>query len=85
MPIVEARTSLLKFLTSFNNEIEIVTDAPHFDWELFCDLVYEGGRWPRILRNYPTDATTLEAINHGAPFPHHALMDARIIAKMFTS
>jgi hypothetical protein len=85
LSIVQARVSLLGFLTSFKNEVEIVTDAPQYDWELFCDLVYEDGRWPRIVRNFPTDATTLEAIRLGAPLPHHALMDARIIAKMFTS
>lgn len=85
LPTAEARMAVLSFLTTFNKEVEIVTDAPHFDWELFCDLVYEGGRWPRIVRNYPTDATTLEVIKHGPSLPHHALMDARIIAKMFTS
>ena len=85
LPTAEARMSLLRFLTSFKKEVEIVTDAPQYDWELFCDLVYEDGRWPRNVRNFPTDATTLEAISLGAPLPHHALMDARIIAKMFTS
>lgn len=85
LPTIEARLSLLRFLTSFKNEVEIVTDAPQYDWELFCDLAYEDGRWPRIVRNFPTDATTLEAIRLGAPLPHHALMDARIIAMMFTS
>lgn len=85
LPIGEARTSLLGFLTSFKKEVEIVTDVPQYDWELFCDLVYEGGRWPGIIRNLPTDATTLEAVSLGAPLPHHAPMDARIIAKMFMS
>ncbi|QXG47472.1 3'-5' exoribonuclease [Pseudomonas viridiflava] len=83
LPIIEARISLLAFLASFDNEIEIVTDAPGYDWELFCDLVYEGGRWPRIVRNFPTDATKLSPVNEGTELPHHALMDARIIANMF--
>ncbi|MFJ2464842.1 hypothetical protein [Pseudomonas sp. NPDC087615] len=83
--IVEARKSLLGFLTSFKNEVEIVTDAPQFDWELFCDLVYEAGRWPRNVRNFPTDATTLAPIHEGKELPHHALLDARIIAGMFAS
>lgn len=85
LPIVEARKSLLRFLTSFKKEIEIVTDAPQFDWELFCDLVYDGGRWPRIVRNFPTDATTLTPTSEGEELPHHALLDARIIAGMFAS
>lgn len=83
LPIVEARMSLLRFLTSFKKEVEIVTDAPQYDWELFCDLVYDGGRWPRIVRNFPTDATTLTPTREGEELPHHALLDARIIAGMF--
>lgn len=85
LPIVEASLALLRFLTSFNNEAEIVTDAPQYDWELFCEMAYEDGRWPRIVRNYPTDATTLEPTREGAELLHHALLDARIIAGMFAS
>ena len=85
LPIVEARMSLLRFLTSFKKEVEIVTDAPQYDWELFCDLVYDGGRWPRNVRNFPTDATTLAPTSEGEELPHHALLDARIIAGMFAS
>ncbi|WP_454564955.1 hypothetical protein [Pseudomonas sp. AIG] len=85
LPIVDARMSLLRFLTSFKKEVEIVTDAPQYDWELFCDLVYDGGRWPRIVRNFPTDATTLSPTSEGEELPHHALLDARIIAGMFAS
>jgi hypothetical protein len=83
LSIVEARMSLLRFLTSFKKEVEIVTDAPQYDWELFCDLVYDGGRWPGIVRNFPTDATTLAPTTEGEELPHHALLDARIIAGMF--
>ena len=72
------------FLTSFDSEIEIVTDAPQYDWELFCELVYKDGRWPRIVRNFPTDATTLVPTSEGEELPHYALLDARIIASMFT-
>lgn len=84
LPTAGARLSLLRFLTSFKNEVEIVTDAPQYDWELFCDLVYEDGRWPRIVRNIPTDATTLAPTSDGEELPHHALLDARIIAGMFS-
>ena len=85
LPTLEARKALLGFLTSFNNEVEIVTDAPQFDWKLFCDLVYEAGRWPRNVRNFPTDATKIAPTHEGAELPHHALLDARIIASMFAS
>ena len=83
-PTIRARTALLDFLASFDEVLEIVTDAPQYDWELFCELAYDDGKWPRNIRNYPTDATTLDATSEGVPLPHHALLDARIIASMFT-
>ncbi|WP_338724169.1 hypothetical protein V9L16_00230 [Pseudomonas tolaasii] len=83
LPVKEARKALLEFLATFDEVLEIITDAPQYDWELFCELAYDDGKWPRNVRNIPTDATTLEAVNDGAPLPHHALLDARIIAGMF--
>lgn len=83
-PIIGARAALLDFLAWFDEVLEIVTDAPQFDWELFCELAYDDGKWPGNVRNYPTDATTLDASSDGNPLPHHALLDARIIASMFT-
>lgn len=85
MPIIEARAALLRFLAAYDEELEIVTDAPAYDWELFCELAYDDRRWPQNVRNFPTDATTLTATNDGKELPHHALLDARIIASMFTS
>lgn len=85
VPIIEARSALLRFLATYDEELEIVTDAPAYDWELFCELTYDHGKWPRNVRNFPTDATTLPAMNDGEELPHHALLDARIIASMFTA
>lgn len=85
MPIIEARKALLQFLATYDEELEVVTDAPVYDWELFCELAYDNGKWPRNVRNFPTDATTLTATNDGEELPHHALLDARIIASMFTA
>ena len=85
LSIIGARLALLEFLASFDEALEIVTDAPKYDWELFCELAYADGKWPRNVLSYPTDATTLDAINDGIPLPHHALLDARIIASMFAS
>lgn len=82
MPVLAARDTILAFLEGFTEMVEIVTDAPHFDWELFYQLTYSHGHWPRNVRNWPTDATTLDAVNDGSPLPHHALLDARIIASM---
>ncbi|KAA0987340.1 hypothetical protein FQ192_22185 [Pseudomonas sp. ANT_J12] len=83
LPIIGARSALFEFLTSFDEALEIVTDAPQYDWELFCELAYDDGKWPRNVRNHPVDANTLRVINDGVPLPHHALLDARIIAGMF--
>jgi hypothetical protein len=85
MPIIEARRALLQFLATYDEQLEIVTDAPAYDWELFCELAYHDGKWPKNVRNFPTDATTLTATNDGEELPHHALLDARIIAGMFTA
>ena len=85
MPIIEARAALLRFLATYDDELEIVTDAPAYDWELFCELAYDDGKWPQNVRNFPTDATTLATMNDGDELPHHALLDARIIASMFTA
>jgi hypothetical protein len=85
LPIIRARATLLAFLSSFDEALEIVTDAPQNDWELFCELAYDDCKWPRNVRNFPTDATTLTALNHVGELPHHALLDARIIAAMFAT
>lgn len=85
MPIMEARTALLTFLASFETEVDIVTDAPEYDWELFCELAYNAGHWPQNVRNHSTDLTTLSPISDGEELPHHALLDARIIAGMLSS
>ncbi|MBI6750945.1 3'-5' exoribonuclease [Pseudomonas syringae] len=85
MPLIKARSALLRFLATYDEELEIVTDAPVYDWELFCELAYHDGKWPKNVRNFPTDATTLTATTDGEELPHHALLDARIIASMFTA
>lgn len=85
MPIIEARAALLRFLATYDEQLEIVTDAPVYDWELFCELAYHDGKWPKNVRNFPSDATTLTATNDGEELPHHALLDARIIASMLTA
>lgn len=82
LPIVEARISLLRFLTSFKRRSRSSL-MPLSTIGSFCDLVYEEGRWPRIVRNFPTDATTLSPTSEGEELPHHALLDARIIAGVF--
>lgn len=84
-PLTEARSALLRFLATYDEELEVVTDAPIYDWELFCELAYHDGKWPQNVRNFPTDATTLSPTSEGEELPHHALLDARIIASIFTA
>lgn len=45
MPAIDARTALLSFLASFDEVLEIVTDAPAYDWEMFFELAYDQGHW----------------------------------------
>ena len=85
LPIIGARSALFDFLTSFDEALESVTDAAQYDWELFCELAYDDGKWPRNVRNHPIDANTLKLMNDGVLLPHHALLDARIIAGMFSA
>lgn len=72
MPMLAAREALLTFLDGFTQMVEIVNDAPQYDWELFCELPYRDGNWRGNVRNTPTDATTLEALSDGEALPHHA-------------
>lgn len=53
MPIIEGRSALFEFLRSFDEVLEIVTYAPQYNWELFCELAYDDGKWPGNVRNYP--------------------------------
>ncbi|MDO8402309.1 MAG: 3'-5' exoribonuclease [Pseudomonas sp.] len=86
--LVEAQTSLSGFLACFDAMLEICTDAPDWDWNFFCDLAYVDHRWPAHVINRPTNLTTLfiEANTDALQdvelpdLPHHALLDARILA-----
>lgn len=49
--LVEAQTSLSGFLACFDESLEICTDAPDWDWDLFCDLAYVDHRWPAHVMN----------------------------------
>ncbi|MDY1047597.1 3'-5' exoribonuclease [Pseudomonas coleopterorum] len=85
MPLIEARLALLRFFATYNEELNVVTDAPAYDWGLFCELAYHDGKWPKNVRNFPTDAATPTAMNDEEELPHYALLDAMIIASMFTA
>ena len=90
--LVEARASLRKFLGCFDEELEVCSDAPHWDWEFFRYLVCADHQpWPVQVVSQPTNLTSLfkqlnaeavEQVELSDP-PHHALLDARILAELF--
>ncbi|MBA2930428.1 MULTISPECIES: 3'-5' exoribonuclease [Pseudomonas] len=90
-PLVEAQTSLLAFLSNLEGPLEICSDAPDWDWDLFCQLAYVNHRWPASVANSPTNLILLfrhlEADDIGdvtlPELPHHALLDARLLADLY--
>ena len=89
--LVEAQSSLLAFLSTLEGPLEICSDAPDWDWDLFCQLAYVNNRWPANVANSPTNLILLfrhlEADDIGdvtlPELPHHALLDARILADLY--
>lgn len=90
-PLVEAQTSLLAFLNNLEVPLEICSDAPDWDWDLFCQLAYVDNRWPANVANRVTNLILLfrhlEADDVGEvtlpELPHHALLDARLLADLY--
>ena len=90
--LIEARASLRMFLGCFDEELEVCSDAPHWDWGFFRDLICADNQpWPAQVMNEPTnltilfthvDAKALVQVELCEP-PHHALLDARMLAKLF--
>jgi hypothetical protein len=81
--LATAREALLAFLARFD-QIDIMSDAPVWDWEFFCDLAYQNGKWPRNVSNRPLSLIDLfnerDVVGEDAPeLPHHALLDARLL------
>jgi len=90
-PLVEAQASLLAFLGGFEGLLEVCSDAPEWDWDFFCDLAYVNNRWPAHVANRATNLIPLfrhlEADDIGdvvlPELPHHALLDARLLADLY--
>ena len=89
--LVEAQTSLLAFLGGLEGLIEVCSDAPEWDWDFFCQLAYVNNRWPANVANRATNLILLfrhfEADEIGdvtlPELPHHALLDARLLADLY--
>jgi hypothetical protein len=89
--LVEAQASLLAFLGGLEGLVEVCSDAPEWDWDFFCQLAYLNNRWPVNVANRATNLILLfrhlEADDIGnvtlPELPHHALLDARLLADLF--
>lgn len=89
--LVEAQASLLAFLGGLEGLVEVCSDAPEWDWDFFCQLAYVNDRWPINVANRATNLILLfrhlEADDIGdvtlPELPHHALLDARLLADLY--
>jgi len=89
--LVEAQSSLLAFLSDLEGPLEVCSDAPEWDWDFFCKLAYVNRRWPGNVANRATNLILLfrhlEADDIGnvtlPELPHHALLDARLLADLY--
>lgn len=87
----EAQASLLAFLSDLEGPLEVCSDAPEWDWDLFCQLAYVDHRWPGNVANRATNLILLfrhleadDICNLTLPeLPHHALLDARLLADLY--
>lgn len=75
----EARSAVLNWLGQFSR-VEIYTDAPQWDWFLLTVLCGKQGI-PLHVKLAEVDTEFLEA-EACSETPHHALKDARILARM---
>lgn len=89
--LVEGQAALRAFLRNIDGQLEVCTDAPDWDWDFFCQLAYLDHKWPANVANRPTDLIHLVRHFEGndlgdialSELPHHALLDARILAELY--
>ena len=91
MRLAEAQDKLKVFLNSLDGPLEVCSDAPDWDWDFFCELAYVDHKWPSHVANMPTNLINLfkhldtDDIDEIAlpELPHHALLDARLLADLY--
>ncbi|WP_274644883.1 3'-5' exoribonuclease [Pseudomonas serbica] len=88
----EAQAKLAGFVSELHSNIQILSDAPEFDWEFFCELMYVDSHWPVNVSNRPlnlrdwyNELESNEIVIYIPEVPHHALFDARILASLYRS
>lgn len=85
--IATAREKLQIFLKKFEF-VEIMTDAPLWDWEFFCETAYLNNKWPGNVLNRPINLIDLYnekdiQVDNAPELPHHALLDARLLMSYY--
>lgn len=81
----QARLDLGQFLLALG-EVKIASDAPSWDWPLLLELAGPAGL-PATVQAEPLDLNLLD-LDATHPLnepPHHALLDARLLAEMVGS
>lgn len=83
MSTEDARNRLLGFLAKFDG-VDIMSDAPAWDWDFFCSIAYHQGKWPNNISNRPVNLIDLYnekgiQTDDAPELPHHALLDARML------
>ena len=78
----EARSALRRFISSVG-EAEVIGDALKWDWPLFLELLGPEGLPENIAGCREISDIDAEKFSGEAPeAPHHALLDARILARL---
>jgi hypothetical protein len=87
----EGRSKLARFIAGAG-DVEICSDAPDRDWKFLSDLLRVDGQWPANVLDRPLNLIEMynEKGSHGGEIdlpdpPHHALLDARILASLYNS
>lgn len=87
LTIYGAQEKLQAFLKGFEF-VQIMTDAPLWDWEFFCDIAYLNNKWPSNVLNRPINLIDLYnekdiQLEDAPELPHHALLDARLLMSYY--
>jgi hypothetical protein len=85
--IHEAQVKLQAFLKKFEL-VQIMSDAPLWDWEFFCEIAYFNNKWPGNVLNRPINLIDLYnekdiQVESAPELPHHALLDARLLMSYY--
>jgi hypothetical protein len=87
----EAAAKIKEWIEAFAEAVQLVTDAPAYDWSLLYDFLEDYQAWPANLDRRPIDANVHEILQatdsyydcQAIAIRHHALWDARALADGF--